>query len=268
MGGLGHDALRWSPTRTSSRSADAGGRAVLVPPSPTTREEILAVLDGLLLAGGADIDPERTASRPTPRPPGCAPTATQASLASSRVPSRSDLPVLGICRGMQLMTVNAGGHLHQHLPERRRPRGPPARRRGRTASTRYASTQPRACRRSWDRAYTCRSYHHQGVTDAGQLTVTAWAEDDGTIEAVEDPGHRFAIGVLWHPEVGEDPRLFEALVARRAGRHGHRVCTILVAWQWRLDVPLVLAANRDELDRAADRPADAAEPVARDLGRA
>ena len=194
---------------------DAGGRAVLVPPSDDP-EEILSVLDGLLLAGGADIDPERYGEPAHPETAGLRPDRDAGELSLLESALAQDLPVLGICRGMQLMAVNAGGHLHQHLPElvghegHRPSPGVYGEHAVRIDPTSRLSTVvgPRV---------HVRSYHHQGVTDAGKLTVTAWAEDDDTIEAVEDPGHRFAIGVLWHPEVGEDPRIFEALVGAARG---------------------------------------------------
>jgi putative glutamine amidotransferase len=119
--------------------------------------------------------------------------------------------VLGICRGMQLMSVVCGGSLVQHLPhlvghEEHRP-----------APGVYGLHTVRLEPGSRVHAVlgdevSVPSYHHQGVESAGSLTVTGWAED-GTPEAVEAPDRRFALGVLWHPEAGEDLRLFEALVA-------------------------------------------------------
>jgi putative glutamine amidotransferase len=194
---------------------DAGGRAVVVPPS-TEPEEILRVLDGLLLAGGGDIDPERYGAQAHPETAGLRPDRDAGELSLLDAALAEDLPVLGICRGMQLMTVHGGGHLHQHLPELvghedHRPspgvygehpvRVEPGSRLATILGTRVH----------------VRSYHHQGVSDPGKLTVAGWAEVDDTIEAVEDPSHRFAIGVLWHPEVGEDPRIFEALVGAARG---------------------------------------------------
>ena len=192
----------------------AGGRAVLVPPSPGP-DEILRVLDGLLLAGGADLDPGLYGATVHAETAGLRPDRDAGETSLLDAALAEDLPVLGICRGMQLMAVQAGGHLHQHLPELVGHEG------HRPSPGVYGEHGVRVDAASrlgailGDRVEV-RSYHHQGVTDAGRLTVTAWAEDD-TIEAVEDPGHRFAIGVLWHPEVGTDPRIFEALVAAAKG---------------------------------------------------
>jgi len=189
--------------------ADAGGRAVLIPPA-SGPEEVMAVLDGLLLAGGADVDPGRYGQPAHPQTAGLRPERDSGELELLDAALAADMPVLGVCRGMQLMTVAAGGHLHQHLPELvghddHRP-----------AAGVYGEHPVRVERASrlgsilGERVHV-RSYHHQGVVDAGKLTVVGWAED-GTIEAVEDPSRAFAIGVLWHPEVGQDPRLFDALV--------------------------------------------------------
>jgi putative glutamine amidotransferase len=188
---------------------DAGGRAVLIPPASESAE-VLRALDGLLLAGGADIDPDQYGAKAHPETVGLRLDRDASELGLLDAALSQNLPVLGICRGMQLMSVAAGGRLHQHLPELvghedHRPevgvygehpvRIDPASRLGGIIGD----------------AASVRSYHHQGVTDAGKLAVVAWAADD-TIEAVEDPSRRFAIGVLWHPEVSDDPRIFEALV--------------------------------------------------------
>ncbi len=189
---------------------DAGGRAVLVPPA-SDPAEILGVLDGLLLAGGADIDPGRYGQQAHPETAGLRPDRDEGELELLGAALEQGLPVLGICRGMQLMVVHAGGHLHQHLPDLVGHQG------HRPAVGVYGEHEVRIDPTSrlgsilGDRV-NVRSYHHQGVTDAGKLSVVAWADDD-TVEAVEDPSHPFALGVLWHPEVGDDPRLFDALVA-------------------------------------------------------
>ncbi len=190
----------------------AGGRALLVPPGSP---EVLRVLDGLLLAGGADIDPARYGEDPHEQTAGLRPDRDEGELALLDAALAADLPVLGVCRGMQLMTVDAGGRLSQHLPDVVGHEG------HRPEPGVYGDHGVRLADGSLAHdvlgtEVTVRSYHHQGVIDAGSLTVSGWA-DDGTIEVVEDRGHRFALGVLWHPEAGDDPRLFQALVAA-AGR--------------------------------------------------
>lgn len=197
----------------------AGGRAVVVPPSTADPQEVLSVLDGLVLAGGSDIDPQRYGEEPHEATVGLRPDRDAGELTLLAGALADDLPVLGICRGMQIMTVHAGGRLSQHLPEEVGHDG------HRPAAGVYGDHGVRidpgsAVGRILGPTARVKSYHHQGVADAGTLTVTGWAEEDGTVEVVEDPGHRFALGVLWHPEVGEDPRLFDALVTAAADPAG------------------------------------------------
>jgi putative glutamine amidotransferase len=194
---------------------DAGGRALVVPPATDDPDDVLRVLDGLLLAGGPDIDPARYSEPAHPETVGLRPDRDAGELALLAAALDRDLPVLGVCRGMQLMTVQAGGRLHQHLPELvgtddHRP-----------SPGVYGEHDVRLLEGSLAQHLLgararVRSYHHQGVVDTGSLRPTGWADDD-TVEVVEDGDHRFALGVLWHPEVGDDPRLFDALVAAARG---------------------------------------------------
>ena len=186
----------------------AGGRAVLLPPDDLDAG-VIRVLDGLVLGGGADLDPALYGAQPEPLTD-TRPDRDAGEMLLARAALAADLPVLGVCRGMQVLAVAAGGTLHQHLPdvlghEKHRP-----------APGVYGSHEARFTPGSKiaglmgdDVGIQC--YHHQGVADAGSLTVTGRAED-GLAEAVEDPGHRFLLGVQWHPEVTRDKRLFGALV--------------------------------------------------------
>jgi putative glutamine amidotransferase len=188
----------------------AGGRAVLIPPSLSEPAELLDRIDGLVLAGGADIDPVRYGAERHPETVEVRPDRDTGELALLGVAWEQRLPLLGICRGMQLMAVAAKGHLHQHLPEVVGHHGhlPQAGTYG-DHSVRLA-----AASRLGDilgEAVDVHSHHHHSVADPGSLDVTGWA-DDGTIEAMEAPDRPFAIGVQWHPEVGHDPRLFRAFV--------------------------------------------------------
>jgi putative glutamine amidotransferase len=195
----------------------AGGRAIVVPPSTADPQEVLSVLDGLVLAGGADIDPGHYGEQPHEQTVGLRPDRDAGELALLAGALDDDLPVLGICRGMQLMTVQAGGRLSQHLPDEvghdgHRPSV------GVFGEHGVRTAPGSAVGQILGSTTRVRSYHHQGVADPGKLTVTGWAEEDGTVEVVEDPGHPFALGVLWHPEVGDDPRLFDALVVAAGER--------------------------------------------------
>ncbi len=189
----------------------AGGRALVVPPTEDGVEETLDALDGLLLSGGSDLDPSLYGADAHPETRHVRPERDRAELALLRAALARDLPVLAVCRGSQVLNVARGGNLVQHLPdlvehERHRP-----------SPGVYGLHEIRTAKGSLARAVlgervVVPSYHHQGLGSPGSLTVTGWADDDSP-EVVEDPARRFALGVLWHPEAGEDPRLFEALVA-------------------------------------------------------
>jgi putative glutamine amidotransferase len=186
----------------------AGGHAVLLPPDDGGAG-VLRALDGLVLAGGADLDPATYGAERAPLTDPC-PRRDAAELALVRAALAADLPVLGVCRGMQVLAVAAGGRLHQHLPdvlghEKHRPApgvyG--------THDARFTPDSRIAALMGEDVEINC--HHHQGVADPGSLTVTGRAED-GVPEALEDPRRRFVLGVQWHAEVARDTRLFRALV--------------------------------------------------------
>jgi putative glutamine amidotransferase len=196
----------------------AGGRPVVLPPDDSDAD-VLSVLDGLVLAGGADLGPELYGAPAEPLTD-TRPARDAGELPLARAALDADLPVLGVCRGMQLLVVAAGGRLHQHLPdvlghEKHRPApgvygSQPAR---------FAGGSRIAALMGDDVEINC--YHHQGVADPGTLTVTGRAAD-GLPEAVEDPARRFVLGVQWHPEVNRDERLFGALV-RAADERRRRI---------------------------------------------
>ncbi|MFD9592632.1 gamma-glutamyl-gamma-aminobutyrate hydrolase family protein [Kitasatospora sp. NPDC059973] len=188
--------------------AAAGGTPVLLPPQPGDAGPLLDALDGLVLAGGPDIDPARYAAEADPRTGPSHQARDDWELTLLRGALDRDLPVLGVCRGMQLLNVALGGTLRQHLPERSHQIVPAEfvrRRVAVEAGSRLAAVLGPAAEVS--------CYHHQATDRTGSgLRVTARAED-GTVEALELPGHRFALGVQWHPETDpDDPRLFRALV--------------------------------------------------------
>jgi putative glutamine amidotransferase len=186
----------------------AGARAVILPPD-SVDGDVVSVLDGLVLAGGSDIDPARYGAAEHPRTNGIRPFRDAGEMTLLAAAHARDLPVLGICRGMQLMAVAAGGTLHQHMPdvvgtdEHRPDVGVYG-----AHDARFAPESLVAGILGED--LKVNSYHHQGVADPGELTVTGWASDD-TIEVLEDPARRFYLGVQWHPESTDDHRLFEAL---------------------------------------------------------
>jgi putative glutamine amidotransferase len=200
----------------------AGARPLLVPPSEGGVEETLDALDGILFSGGADLDPGAYGAEAHPETNGVRPERDRAELALLEAALARDMPVLAVCRGVQVLNVARGGDLVQHLPDvvgsesHREVKGVFSEHPVRIADESRLGTV------LGDRA-PVKSSHHQGVGRVGAgLHEVAWA-DDGTIEGLEDPERRFALGVLWHPEAGEDWKLFEALVAEaRAYREERR----------------------------------------------
>jgi putative glutamine amidotransferase len=192
----------------------AGGRAVLLPPDDRDTD-VLRMLDGLLLSGGPDVQPALYGAGPDPHTV-THPERDTAEMMLLRAAIDRDLPVLGVCRGMQLLVAACGGRLHQHLPdvlghEKHRP-APAVY--GEHAA---AFTPGSRIAGLMGEDVTINCFHHQGVADPGSLVVTGRAED-GLPEAVEDPDRRFLLGVQWHPEAGRDKRIFGALVAAAAER--------------------------------------------------
>ena len=188
---------------------EAGARPVVLPPSPDDAADLVRRLDGLVLAGGADIEPAHYGAPVHPLTK-TRPDRDSGELAVLAAALDADLPVLGVCRGMELLAVACGGTLIQHLPdvlgnERHQP-----------APGVYGAHPARFAPGSraagiFGAVAEVNSYHHQAVDDPGTLTVTGWADDD-VIEAVELPARRFVLGVQWHPEEAADVRPFAALV--------------------------------------------------------
>ena len=200
----------------------AGGRALLVPPSTEAIEETLDALDGLLFSGGSDLDPDDVRPGSAPRDDRDAPRARPGELALLGAALARDMPVLAVCRGSQMLNVARGGDLVQHLPEvigDERHKHKPGVFADHDVKVEAESTVGGLL---GERA-PVKSHHHQGFGRIGEgLREVAWA-DDGTVEALEDPDKRFAVGVLWHPEAGEDRALFDALVEQaRAYRQEKR----------------------------------------------
>ncbi|MGH3057708.1 MAG: gamma-glutamyl-gamma-aminobutyrate hydrolase family protein, partial [Gaiellaceae bacterium] len=194
----------------------AGGRPLLVPPSEDGIDETLAVLDGLLFSGGSDIDPDAYGAAAHPETNGVRPERDQAELALLEAALARDMPVLAVCRGSQVLNVALGGDLVQHLPEvvgHEQHKHTPG-----VFADHDVEVLPGTKLQALvgDHA-PVKSHHHQGYGRIGDGLRAAARAEDGTVEAIEDPERRFALGVLWHPEEGEDAALFEALVdeARR-----------------------------------------------------
>ena len=190
---------------------EAGGRPLLVPPSEHGVEETLAALDGILFSGGSDLDPELYSQPAHPETNGVRAERDRGELALLTAALERDLPVLAVCRGSQMLNVARGGDLVQHLPEvvgDEKHKHTPG-----VFADHEVDVKPESRVGSLLGERTpVKSHHHQGFGRVGDgLVETAWAED-GTLEALEDPTKRFAVGVLWHPEEGDDGALFRALV--------------------------------------------------------
>jgi putative glutamine amidotransferase len=200
----------------------AGGMALLLAPDVQLEEdpdEVLDLLDGLILAGGCDIDPSFYGAEAHPATRDTVPERDAFEIVLARRALERDLPLLGICRGMQLMNVARGGTLEQHLPDsvghedhRRTP--------GSFADADHdvkLEAGSLAARVAREPVHATKSHHHQAVAELGEgLRVTGWADLDDLPEAIEAPDRRFALGVQWHPEADELSPVIEALVADAA----------------------------------------------------
>ncbi|MFD7227283.1 gamma-glutamyl-gamma-aminobutyrate hydrolase family protein [Streptomyces sp. NPDC059881] len=184
----------------------AGGMAAMLPPDdPGRAASVVARLDGLVVAGGPDVEPVRYGAEPDPRtgPPARERDAWELALIDAALADGT--PLLGICRGMQLLNVALGGTLVQHLDGHveatgvfgRHPVTP-------VEGTRYASLVPEES--------AVPTYHHQSVDRLGDGLVVSAHARDGTVEAVELPDPAWVLGVQWHPEMGEDTRVMAGLV--------------------------------------------------------
>ena len=193
----------------------AGGRPLVVPPSAEAVEETLDALDGLLFSGGADLDPDSYGAEAHPETNGVRPERDGAELALLEAALARDMPVLAVCRGSQVLNVALGGDLVQHLPEVVGHEG--HKKTPGVFTDHDVEVLPDTKLHGVIGGQTpVKSHHHQGYGRLGEGLREAARADDGTVEAIEDPSRRFALGVLWHPEEGEDAALFEALVEEAA----------------------------------------------------
>jgi putative glutamine amidotransferase len=201
----------------------SGGMAVILAPDPELVEDpqdALDLIDGLLLAGGADIDPGAYGQAAHAETLGTVPARDAFEIALARGAIERDMPVLGICRGMQLINVACGGTLVQHLPERY---GHHEHRRvvGSFDGADHdvlLSEGSLAARSAGELLHATKSHHHQGVDQVGEgLVVSGVSALDELPEAIELPDARFALGVQWHPEADLASSVVGALVEAAAG---------------------------------------------------
>ena len=200
--------------------AAGGATALLIPPlgPADSASDVVGRLDGLLVSGGADVNPARYGEHPNPRTGAASDARDVSELALLAAAKDIDLPVLGVCRGMQVMAVAAGGRLDQHVPDlvghdRHCP-----------GVDSYGAITVRidpgsALGRILGREHVATCHHHQSVATHPGYRAIAHA-DDGLLEAFELTGDRFAIGVQWHPEAGNDLALFQAFADAAAAYAG------------------------------------------------
>jgi putative glutamine amidotransferase len=197
----------------------AGGIALVLPPDEAALDApdpFLDRVDGLLLAGGADVDPSAYGAELRPETGPTTPERDRFELALVRRALARALPVLGVCRGMEIMNVALGGTLVQHLDETDRHRHTPGAFGDHEVRLEPGSLVAAA---AGAERLTVKSHHHQGVDSLGRaLIASGWSVGDDLVEAIELPDHRFALGVLWHPEEGGEGGVIASLVeAARSG---------------------------------------------------
>jgi putative glutamine amidotransferase len=213
-----------SPRAYSVAIARARGITVLLPPDDAVAEApdgVLDLVDGLLLAGGADVDPGSYGAKPHPKTGPTWPERDRFELALAHRAIERDMPVLGICRGMQLLNVARGGTLIQHLPDE-------------TGDDSHCHTPgaysdhdvslekgSRAAQSVGAERTEVKSHHHQGVNELGEgLVVSGRSEPDGLIEAIEMPDRHYVVGVIWHPEEDERSRVVGGFVEAARAKVG------------------------------------------------
>lgn len=210
------------PAQYAGAVAAIGAVPVLLPPTetPGAAEAVVERLDGLVISGGADVEPSRYGAEPHPRTAGWRPDRDAWELALLDAATARDLPVLGVCRGMQLMAVHAGGTLDQHTPElvghdEHSPGGDAY---GTTTVTTVPSTR---VARLVGSSLSVSCHHHQSVHSHPGFVAAAHAADH-TLEAMEAPGERFCVAVQWHPETAADVGLLAGLVEAARAFAGQR----------------------------------------------
>jgi putative glutamine amidotransferase len=207
-----------SPARYVEAVQRAGARPLLMPPDPDDAEDpggALDLLDALVVTGGAgDLDPALYGEDRHPETGPVQEERDAYELALVRGALERKMPVLGICRGMQILNVAYGGTIEQHLPDvlgHEEHRHTPG-----TFADHEVRLVPDslAARAAGSERTPAKSHHHQGIKDVGEgLQVTGRAVEDDAVEALEDPACSFVLGVLWHPEEDENSQLIKALVS-------------------------------------------------------
>jgi putative glutamine amidotransferase len=201
-----------SPRNYSLAVQREGAIALMLSPDDAVAEEpdqLLDMLDGLILAGGSDVDPASYGAEPHPETSGTNADRDRFEIALARGALERDMPVLGICRGMQMLNVACGGTLVQHIDDiatHRHTRG--------AFGDHEVALDPDslAARAAGSECIAVKSHHHQGVDRLGEGLAVTGRDPASLIEAIEMRDREFALGVLWHPEEDEQSRIIGALV--------------------------------------------------------
>ena len=209
------------PTVYSNAIESVGGVPVLLPPTGTTdaAAAVVARLDGLVITGGADVAPDRYGEQPHERTASWRADRDAWELALLDAAEAAGLPVLGVCRGMQVMAVRAGGRLEQHVPDRvgHEEHSPG----GDVFGATVVDVRPESRLAGLvGERLSVHCHHHQSVLEHPGFAAVAHAPD-GTLEAIELDGGRFCVAVQWHPEMVHDAGLFAGLVAAATVGVGH-----------------------------------------------
>jgi putative glutamine amidotransferase len=216
--GVWHQRADMLPTKYATAVEATGGVPVLLPPvgQPGAADAVVARLDGLVISGGADVDPQRYGATAHPRTAGWRPDRDAWESALLDAAEAAALPVLGVCRGMQVLAVRAGGTLEQHVPDvvahdQHSPGG------DEFGAVEVVTAPGTRVSGLVGERLSVNCHHHQSVREHPGFVAAAHA-GDGTLEAMEVPGDRFVVGVQWHPETAADVGLLAGLV-RAAAAH-------------------------------------------------
>ena len=198
------------PSAYVSSVERAGGIPMIIPPAGDMTV-LLEAIDGLIISGGPDVSPEQYNQHPGPMTVEFYPNQDETEIGLISEALERDLPLLGVCRGMQILSVVHGGTLHQHLDDTPGHEGHGGYDGTSTDHSVVVEQDSLLCSLMGE-SFSVNSTHHQGVSDPGSLTISAVAGHDGLIEAVERRDKKFCLGVQWHPEQYGHDLLFSALV--------------------------------------------------------
>jgi putative glutamine amidotransferase len=211
-----------SPRNYSLAVQREGAIALLLSPDDAVADDpnqLLDMIDGLILAGGSDVDPASYGAEPHAETRGVNPDRDRFEVALAQGALERQMPVLGLCRGMQMLNVARGGTLEQHIDDLQTHRHTPGQ-----FCDHEVELQPEslAARAAGSERVAVKSHHHQGVDRLGDGLAVTGRDPSGLVEAIELPERPFALGVLWHPEEDEQSRIIGTLVEHARASAGAR----------------------------------------------